>query len=82
MTSSLIKIKRIHQIVIQSSHQYRFLEITKTLIFLLKTHTGYPLVIYANNGKLYKQNCKIIELYFKELQIKYKSDNNEEREVF
>ena len=54
--------------------------------FLLKTHTGNPLIIYANNGQLYKPNCKIIELYtyiigkhcIKELQTKYKSENNEE----
>ena len=58
--------------------------------FLLKSHTGNPLIVYANNGKLYKPNCKIIELYtyiigkhcFKELQIIYKSENNEERGGF
>ena len=58
--------------------------------FLLKTHTCNPLNVYANNGQLYKPNCKTIELFtyiigkhcFKKLQIIYKSENNEERGGF
>ena len=40
--------------------------------FLFNTHAGNPLFIYANNGQLYKPNCKTIELHFNYMQTLFK----------